>query len=1045
MAKVFRAPGGFPSDGARTGGHESEFAHRYHALAEAIDAIVLEARADGRPNFYNQRWFDYTGLTAEQTAAGSWLAAVHPEDRAGLPATPFAVGGERWEAEFRLRRHDGEYRWHLGKGVPSFDEQGKVAAWIGIATDIHDHKLPQARTAHLAATLEAGVTDKRRAEADVRGSEARHREFLEGLPLMAWATDNDWRITYSNRKAVDYLGGASGHPSIEARVQMIHEDDRAASSAARMEAARDGAMFEVEERIRRADGEYRWFLRRGVPLRDAEGGVSGWFNTAMDIHERRLAEEALRQAEARYRGLVSAIPAFVSISDNSGHIRWVNDRWMERSGLTLAETQAGQHRALVHPEDRAAVRAAWARGLARREPFTTEFRLPLADGIYRWHTRYHEPVSDGAGRDDGWVSVTFDIHDRKLAEEALVAREAEWRALAEEIPALIDRTDVVSGAVYMNRQLLAYSGLTTAQVAADVFSATHPDDVERVRTAWDDAAANRRAVTLEWRVRRWDGVYRWHMCFRTPVLDGAGNIVTWIGGGIDIEETKQVQEALRASEERYRSLAAAITSVVWTAGPDGGFTVAQPSWEAYTGQDWDAHAGAGWAAAIHPDDRERVQALWRQATANGTPYESEGRIWHAATGDYRAFVARAVPIREAGGALREWVGTVSDVDEQRQAEERVLALNRELEARVHELQTLLEVIPVGIGIARDPEANDIRVNAAFARMLRIPPDVNASTSSGEGDPLPFRVMRDGEEVRAADLPLQVAARTGETVADAEFEIVYEDGSVSHLLEFAAPVFGEDGRPRGSIGAFVDVTERRRAEEALAEANSVKDDFLGLVSHELRTPLTTIAGIADVLGRRFESLGREAREEAIGQLQTDSDRLQRLIENMLILARLEKVGPETEPVLLQRVIPVAVATLARTDRRTQVTTTFEDGLPPVLAQSTWVDQLLQNLLSNAAKYGGGKEEVRIDSVREGEFVAIRVLDRGAGIDPDEVESLFQPFFRGRQATTATPGAGLGLAVCKRLVELQGGRIWAAARPGGGTEMGFTLPVALDPGE
>jgi PAS domain S-box-containing protein len=136
----------------------------------------------------------------------------------------------------------------------------------------------------------------------------------------------------------------------------------------------------------------------------------------------------------------------------------------------------------------------------------------------------------------------------------------------------------------------------------------------------------------------------------------------------EIAERERVEDALRQSEERYRSLVAATTSVVWTADATGAFSVQQLSWEEYTGQAWEAHRGWGWVDAVHPDDLATKQGTWERALADRSVYESEGRLWHVASGRYRYCVTRGVPLLHADGSIREWVGTVTDVDERRRIE-----------------------------------------------------------------------------------------------------------------------------------------------------------------------------------------------------------------------------------------------------------------------------------------------------------------------------------------------------------------------------------------
>jgi signal transduction histidine kinase len=234
---------------------------------------------------------------------------------------------------------------------------------------------------------------------------------------------------------------------------------------------------------------------------------------------------------------------------------------------------------------------------------------------------------------------------------------------------------------------------------------------------------------------------------------------------------------------------------------------------------------------------------------------------------------------------------------------------------------------------------------------------------------------------------------------------------------------------------------------LTKANAVKDELLGLVSHELRTPLTTILGMTEVLRRRLAA--DVLASGALEDIAAETDRLTRLIENMLVLARVEgdhtgdQKGP-VEPVLLQRVLPKQAADARRRHPSREIVLAMDANLPPVLAQPTYVDQIVYNLITNASKYSRPGTPIEVVARADGDSVEIVVRDRGEQMDPAELEQFFEPFFRSSRARHVS-GAGLGLTVCRRLVEAQSGRIWAKQRDGGGLEIGFSLPIAEDEAE
>jgi two-component system sensor histidine kinase KdpD len=238
----------------------------------------------------------------------------------------------------------------------------------------------------------------------------------------------------------------------------------------------------------------------------------------------------------------------------------------------------------------------------------------------------------------------------------------------------------------------------------------------------------------------------------------------------------------------------------------------------------------------------------------------------------------------------------------------------------------------------------------------------------------------------------------------------------------------------------DITEARRS-------RIMRDAFIGVLSHELRTPVTSIYGSSKLLARTGSTLEEETRQDVLADIESESERLFRLVEDLLVLARFERGAGRVgqEPLLLQRVVPIVV----RSERSRWPGTSFETeiapGLPTVQGEPTYVEQVLRNLLSNAAKYGGdsGRVQVVVEALED--EVEVRVLDEGPGFPAEESSRLFELFYRSPLTSAKAGGAGIGLFVCKRLIEAMGGRIWARPGDRGGAEFGFTLKVFSEESE
>jgi len=241
------------------------------------------------------------------------------------------------------------------------------------------------------------------------------------------------------------------------------------------------------------------------------------------------------------------------------------------------------------------------------------------------------------------------------------------------------------------------------------------------------------------------------------------------------------------------------------------------------------------------------------------------------------------------------------------------------------------------------------------------------------------------------------------------------------------------------------------------ANALREAFIGVISHELRTPITTIYGLSRVLRQRGDELEPDVRRQSIVDIEAESDRLYRLVEDLLVLSRAEggRLEFEAEPISVGRLVQRIVEAEAERHPDREFLVRPSPGLALIEAEPTYVEQVIRNLLTNAVKYSGVPSPVEIEIeivedppdvgvlARDGSGLSeavVRVLDRGIGIDEVTSAHAFELFFRTKDATRMASGAGIGLFVCRQLIEAMGGRTWMIPRDGGGTESGFALPLA-----
>jgi PAS domain S-box-containing protein len=298
---------------------------------------------------------------------------------------------------------------------------------------------------------------------------------------------------------------------------------------------------------------------------------------------------------------------------------------------------------------------------------------------------------------------------------------------------------------------------------------------------------------------------------------------------------------------------------------------------------------------------------------------------------------------------------------------------------------------------------------------------------------------DGRPMAHEECPMAIALKEGRSVRGYEALAERPDGTRAAFVPYPTVVFDAHGTIIGAINVMVDITERRRAEEAVRAANSVKDEFLGLVSHELRTPVTTIFGNARLLQSAEGLPNRQA--EMVGDIAADAERLLSLVENLLLMTRAaSQQRIDLEPQVLGHAIRRIVEIFRRHHPEREIRLDVPSDELIVEGDQGYLELIVGNLLGNADKYSPDPEPIDVVVRRVRQEARVTVCDRGIGIPDDEVERLFTAFYRTDAARRLSGGLGIGLSASRHAVALLGGRIWASPRDGGGSEFGFALPLA-----
>jgi signal transduction histidine kinase len=363
--------------------------------------------------------------------------------------------------------------------------------------------------------------------------------------------------------------------------------------------------------------------------------------------------------------------------------------------------------------------------------------------------------------------------------------------------------------------------------------------------------------------------------------------------------------------------------------------------------------------------------------------------------------------------------------------------------RHEEIVAVLEAVPVAVFIAQDAECRGMVGNRMAHELLRMPSTANVSRSALEYEQArSWREVKDGKDIPAEELPMQTAARTGRPVYDYELDILFDDGTYRCWLGNAVPLFDEARRPRGAVGAFVDITDRKRAAEAIEATNAELRNFGNALTQHLREPLDMVVKFTRLLAREFRGTLDEDVDTFISNSLASALRIETLMKALIdYWAVTERGGGSLSPVDCNQVLSQTLLDL-QTEIRQSGATVTSDPLPIVMAEDNMLRQVFETLVGNSIKY---RDEavlrIHVSAVRTFNRWLFSVRDNGIGIDPKYAEWVFGMF--NRLHGDEIPGTGIGLALCKKIVERYGGRIWVESKPGRGAAFRFTIPTYLDP--
>jgi hypothetical protein len=360
---------------------------------------MISIRTEEGVAYTNKRLSDYVGAVITDLRDGSYLDYTHPDDRSAMVTEHIkSPAKEPNDIIYRLRGKDGVYRWFHTRAEPYFNEDGSIYRWYALNSDIDD----------LYRSREL-----------LREREFQLNLLTETLPAVLWKADLTGRLTYINKKTIEYSGRSLEEFQEKGWVDLVHPDDRAETVALWNELLAGSDGYDTINRVLCTDGQYRWFHTSVDVVRDEAGKRAAFHGVMLDTTALKTAEIALQQSEQAMQRLMDTVPTIIWSTAPDGKAAFMNKIARELTGSSLEDIQNGKWIQHIHPDDRDLVSREFAKALATGNSYGAEHRLLKQDGTWRWYFSRAEPSRNEDGSIVGWFGVTIDIHDRKVAEGKL--------------------------------------------------------------------------------------------------------------------------------------------------------------------------------------------------------------------------------------------------------------------------------------------------------------------------------------------------------------------------------------------------------------------------------------------------------------------------------------------------------------------------------------------------------------------------------------------------------------------------------------------------
>ena len=762
----------------------------------------------------------------------------------------------------------------------------------------------------------------------------------------------------------------------------------------------------------------------------------------VDPYDGKKAEERSRFL-AQLRATLNVLPAYTWYAAPSGGLTFVNKRTAEYLGLPKDHpllfgidvgAQWDAHLPFVHPDDRAETQENWSTRLRTGEGGEGSFRVRNAQGGYRWFLSRAEPLRASDGTILQWVGVNLDIEERKCAEQQLRRSEA-YLAKAQRLShtgsAVYTETEIPYWSEEASR-LFGFDPLQGIPSREAVWQRIHPDDLDRVNETIERAVLEKRSFGNEFRIIHPDGTIRHVEAINDPVFSASGELLEIIATGIDVTERKRAEQALRESEAKFRDYAETASDWFWEIGPDYKFTLLSEN--AFGSGAADRIGTACWDHALDFETEPEKWGLVAATLDSHEPFRDFVYRGLDGTGSPMYVRASGKPVFDANREFRGYRGTGTDVTALMRAQEALRESERSARSAIDGIAGLVSIhFPNG-----EVETVNRQCLEYFGRSLEELKNWGTSDAVHPED-LP-RVLELFKRAIASGIPFNFDQRLRRF-----------DGEYRWFSNRGVPVRDDSGRIARWYVLLTDIEDSTRA---LAQLEQMQSDLARMnrvatmghltasITHEVNQPITAAVTYALAARRFLRTDPPDFREvdDALSLVVKEGHRVGEVVER--VRALIKKLPARKDAVAIDDAI-LEVTALTRAEaanNSVSVRTQFAEGLPRVRGDRVQLQQVMLNLVVNAIQamrdIGEGARELQIsiEAVPSEGSVRVGVRDTGPGLSPESLSRLFEPFY-----TTKPEGIGMGLSICRSIIEAHGGQLWAIPCEPQGALFQFTIPT------